>query len=149
MTEWAKGNLARAAESIAAKPKAHVGIVTGFYIKHAEPPSPETDGLIGTAQLAAGLANAGIEVTVITDAPCAKAVWAVVDSLPVPVNLEVVSVAESSVHRLRKYLESGERPMTHLVAIERPAPGSGGKPHRQPGWELWGRPRAAHPLFYR
>ena len=28
MTEWAKGNLARAAESIAATPKAHVGIVT-------------------------------------------------------------------------------------------------------------------------
>ena len=29
MTEWAKGNLARAAESIAGTPNAHVGIVTG------------------------------------------------------------------------------------------------------------------------
>src|ERR1700744_2562687 len=111
MTEWAKGNLARAAESIAGTPNAHVGIVTGFYIKHDEPPSPETDGLNGMAHLAAGLANAGIELTVITDAPCAKAVWAVVDALPVPVNLEIVSVAESSVHRLRKHLEQGERPM--------------------------------------
>jgi D-glutamate cyclase len=147
MTEWAKGNLARAAQSIADTPRAHVGIVTGFYIKHAEPPSPETDGLIGTAHLAAGLANAGIEVTVITDAPCAKAVWAVVDSLPVPVNLEVVSVAESSVHRLRRYLEAGERPMTHLVAIERPAPGSDGKPHREHGWDMSRETAPLHLLF--
>ena len=82
MTEWAKGNLARAAEAIVNTPNAHVGIVTGFYIRHAEPPSPETDGLGGMAHLAAGLANAGIPVTVITDTPCAKAVWAVVDALP-------------------------------------------------------------------
>ena len=47
------------------------------------------------AHLAAGLANAGIPVTVITDTPCAKAVWAVVDALPMPVNLEVVSTTES------------------------------------------------------
>ena len=91
MTEWAKGNLARAAEAIMNTPNPHVGIVTGFYIQHAEPPSPETDGLGGMAHLAAGLANVGIQVTVITDTPCAKAVWAVVDALPMPVNLEVVS----------------------------------------------------------
>src|ERR1700748_2355605 len=74
MTDWAKGNLARAAASIAGTSKAHVGIVTAVYIKPEAPPSPEPDGRIGTAQRAAGLANAGIEVTVITDAPCAKAV---------------------------------------------------------------------------
>ncbi len=147
MTEWAKGNLARAAESIAATPRAHVGIVTGFYIKHAEPPSPETDGLNGMAHLAAGLANAGIEVTVITDAPCAKAVWAVVDALPVPVNLEIASVAESSVHRLRKHLETGDRPMTHLVAIERVSPGSDGKPHREHGWDMSRETAPLHLLF--
>jgi hypothetical protein len=83
MTEWAKGNLARAAEAIVNTPNAHVGIVTGFYIQHAEPPSLETDGLVGMTHLAAGLANAGIPVTVITDAPCAKAVWAVVNPVRV------------------------------------------------------------------
>src|SRR6266550_8949897 len=62
MTEWAKGNLARAAEAIMNTPNAHVGIITGFYIQHAEPPSPETDGLGGMAHLAAGLANAGVPV---------------------------------------------------------------------------------------
>jgi hypothetical protein len=117
-------------------PNAHVGIVTGFYIRHAEPPSPETDGLGGMAHLAAGLANAGIPVTVITDTPCAKAVWAVVDALPMPVNLEVVSTTESSVLRLRQHLETGDRPITHLIAIERVAPASDGKPHREHGWDM-------------
>ena len=147
MTEWAKGNLARAAEAIMNTPNAHVGIVTGFYIQHAEPPSPETDGLGGMAHLAAGLANAGIPVTVITDAPCAKAVWAVVDALPAPVNLEVVSTTESSVLRLREYLEAGDRPVTHLIAIERVSPGSDGRPHREHGWDMSRETAPLHLLF--
>jgi hypothetical protein len=72
MTEWAKGNLARAAEAIMNAPNPHVGIVTGFYIQHAEPPSPETDGLVGMAHLAAGLANVGIQVTVVTTHPAQR-----------------------------------------------------------------------------
>jgi len=147
MTEWAKGNLARAAEAIMNTPNAHVGIVTGFYIQHAEPPSPETDGLGGMAHLAAGLANAGIPVTIITDTPCAKAVWAVVDALPMPVNLEVVSTTESSVLRLRQYLETGDRPITHLIAIERVAPASDGKPHREHGWDMSRETAPLHLLF--
>jgi hypothetical protein len=35
MTEWAKGNLARAAEAIMDTPNAHVGIVTGFSARGA------------------------------------------------------------------------------------------------------------------
>jgi D-glutamate cyclase len=149
MTDWARGNLARAASDIAGTPNAHVGIVTGFYIKHAEPPSPETDGLNGMAHLATGLANAGIAVTVITDAPCAKAVWAVVDALPVPVRLEVVSICKSSVERLAETLGSGERPLTHLVAIERVSPGRDGKPHREHGWDMSRETAPLHLLFDR
>ncbi|WMT79607.1 glutamate cyclase domain-containing protein [Bradyrhizobium sp. Ash2021] len=147
MTQWAKGNLGRAAESILNTPNAHVGIVTGFYIKHATPPSPETDGLGGMAHLAAGLSSAGVAVTVITDAPCAKAVWAVVDALPAPVNLEVVSTAESSVRRLRRFLEEGDRPLTHLIAIERVSPASDGKPHREHGWDMSRETAPLHLLF--
>ncbi len=147
ITEWAKGNLARAAEAIMNTPNAHVGIITGFYIQHAEPPSPETDGLGGMAHLAAGLANAGIPVTVITDTPCAKAVWAVVDALPMPVNLEVVSTTESSVRRLRQYLETGDQPITHLIAIERVSPASDGKPHREHGWDMSRETAPLHLLF--
>ena len=147
MTDWAKGNLARAAAAITEMPRAHVGIVTGFYIKHAEPPSPETDGLNGMAHLAAGLAHAGIAVTVITDAPCAKAVWAVVDALPVPVRLEIVSVSEASVDALARRLAHADPPLTHLVAIERPAPGRDGKPHREHGWDMSRETAPLHLLF--
>src|SRR5471032_3345095 len=76
LVTFSRGNLVKAAQSIANHPSPHIGIICGFFVRHAQPPSPETDGLNGMAQLAAGLLAAGIPVTVITDAPCAKAVWA-------------------------------------------------------------------------
>src|SRR5262249_48900052 len=118
MAEFAKGNLARAARSLAQAPEPHVGIVAGFFIRHAEPPSPETDGLNGMGQLAAGLAEAGMRITVISDAPCAKAVWAVVDALPTTAKIEIVDINAASVRRLRTHLEREEHRVTHLVAIE-------------------------------
>ncbi|TAN25122.1 MAG: DUF4392 domain-containing protein [Castellaniella sp.] len=136
MVDFARGSLEASAKSIAATPNAHVGIVTGFFIRHANPPSPETDGLIGTGFMAANLAAAGVKVTVITDAPCAKAVWAVLDVVPEQVGFEVTSVDAESVRSLRDKLASGDRPLTHLIAIERAAPGSDGKPHREHGWDI-------------
>jgi D-glutamate cyclase len=136
LVAFAKGNLARAAESIAAHESPHVGIVCGFFVRHAEPPSPETDGLNGMAQLAAGLVAAGIRVTVITDAPCAKAAWAVTKVLPGKVALEIVSVDDNAVRGLRDRLEAAEHPLTHLVAIERCSLGSDGRAHREHGWDI-------------
>ncbi len=134
--EFAQGNLEKAARSIGEHPAPHVGITCGFFVRHAEPPSPETDGLNGMAQLAAGLTEAGIKVTVITDAPCAKAVWAVTKALPHPVNLEIVSVDAKAVRNLRNNLEISHLPLTHLIAIERCSLGSDGKPHREHGWDI-------------
>ncbi|MBN8943013.1 MAG: DUF4392 domain-containing protein [Rhizobiales bacterium] len=148
LVDFAKGNLGRAARSIATTPAPHVGIVVGFFIRHANPPSPETDGLNGMAHLAAGFAAAGFRVTVITDAPCAKAVWAVVDALPVKVELEIVDVTEAAVRRLRRRLETDEAPLTHLIAIERVAPGSDGKPHREHGWDMSRETAPLHLLFH-
>lgn len=144
---FAAGNLEQAARSIMETPKAHVGIVTGFFIRHATPPSPETDGLGGMAHLAAGLAHSGVAVTVITDAPCSKAVWAVTTELPSQVALEVVSVSSTSVKQLRDRLENAELPITHLIAIERVSPGSDGKPHREHGWDMSSDTAPLHLLF--
>jgi len=144
MTEWAKGNLARAAEAVMNTPNACRHRHRLLYPARG---AAETDGLGGMAHLAAGLTNAGIPVTVITDAPCAKAVWAVVDALPMPVNLEVVSTTESSVLHLRQYLETGDRPITHLIAIERVSPASDGKPHREHGWDMSRETAPLHLLF--
>lgn len=147
MTEWVRGNLEKAAASILATPNAHVGILTGFYIEYADPPSPEPDGLGGMAHLAAALGSIGISVSVITDAPCAKAVWAVVEALPVRVDLEVASISERSVRRLRQSLQESERPMTHLIAIERVSPAADGKPHRANGWDMTRETAPLHLLF--
>ncbi|TDV33852.1 uncharacterized protein DUF4392 [Paraburkholderia caballeronis] len=136
LVDFAKGNLARAAQSIASHPDPHVGIVCGFFVRHAEPPSPETDGLNGMAQLAAGLIEAGARVTVITDVPCAKAVWAVTTVLPGKVGLEIVAVDDTAVRDLRARLEAAEHRLTHLVAIERCALGSDGRAHREHGWDI-------------
>lgn len=70
-----------------------------------------------------------------------------VDALPMPINLEVVSTTESSVLRLRQYLETGDRPITHLIAIERVSPASDGKPHREHGWDMSRETAPLHLLF--
>lgn len=138
LVAFSQGNLEKAAKSIAEHPAPHVGIIAGFFVRHAEPPSPETDGLNGLGQLAAGLTEAGIKVTAISDAPCAKAVWAVTKVLPHDVGLEIVSVSPQSVRQLRHKLEADESPITHLIAIERCSLGSDGKPHREHGWDISG-----------
>ena len=147
LTDFARGDLKRAANSLAETPDLHIGIVVGFFIRHAQPPSPETDGLNGMGQLAAGFAAVGARVTVITDAPCAKAAWAVVDALPMRVALEVVDVREDAVRRLRDHLERDSRPLTHLIAIERVSPGSDGLPHREHGWDMSRETAPLHLLF--
>ncbi|MDR7188243.1 hypothetical protein J2Y46_001059 [Microbacterium sp. BE35] len=138
LVDFARGDLEKAARSIADHPSPHVGIVCGFFVRHAEPPSPETDGFNGMAQLAAGLLESGARVTVITDAPCAKAAWAVTKVLPGRVNLEVVAVDAGAVRTLRDRLSAGDDPLTHIVAIERCSLAKDGKPHREHGWDISG-----------
>lgn len=133
---FAKGNIARAAMSIASTERPHIAITAGFFVRFAEPPSPETDGLNGTAHLAAAFAEAGFEVTVITDAPCAKAMWAVLTEVPHAIRLEVVGVDMQQVLELRSRLENLPNPPTHFIAIERVSPGSDGRPHREHGWDM-------------
>jgi hypothetical protein len=147
MKRFVEGQLEAAARSILSTPNAHVGIVTGFFIRNAVPPSPETDGLGGMAHMAAALANLGIPVTVISDAPCSKAVWAVTTELPEGVALEITSLSAASVRSLRSRLSAGERPLTHLIAIERVSPASDGKPHREYGADMSDDTAPLHLLF--
>lgn len=136
MTAFSRGQIEAAAKSILSETYPHVAIVSGFFIRHAEPPSPETDGLNGTAHLAAALTSAGIKVTVITDAPCAKALWAILTAAPEGIALEIVDVREDSARELRARLANLAHPPTHMVAIERVSPGTDGLPHREHGWDM-------------
>lgn len=127
-------------------PNIYVGIVTGFFIRNAVPPSPGTDGLGGMAHLATALSNLGIPVTVISDAPCCKAVWAVTTELPKDVAFEITSVSAASVKSLRA-LSEAERPITHIIAIERVSPASNGKPHGEYGAGMSDDTTPLHPIF--
>jgi len=136
LVDAARGNIERAAQSILASEQPHICIIAGFFIRYAEPPSAETDGLMGTAHLAAAFSNLGYRVTVITDAPCAKAMWATLTEVPFAIRMEIVGVDKDQVLELRERLMSIDHPPTHLIAIERASPGSDGKPHREHGWDM-------------
>jgi hypothetical protein len=61
--------------------------------------------------------------------------------------LEITSVSKASVVALRNRLATADRPITHLIAIERVAPGSDGKPHREYGADMSDDTAPLHLLF--
>ncbi len=118
-----------ACQSIAETPKAKLGIVTGFYIPGAEPdPVGETDGPLGAVYLARALAPLGIEVTLLTDAFCAKALAAglAACSMQKKVNVLVLPAWDKALaigHQAYYSAIIGKLPgLTHLISLERPGP---------------------------
>src|SRR5215472_10621990 len=68
--EAARGGLRGAASALATAPPVGVGLITGFYVPQGSPPAAETDGPLGVALLAKGLAAVGIPSRVATDELC-------------------------------------------------------------------------------
>src|SRR5215813_4261659 len=68
--EAARGGLLSAASVLAEAPAAKVGLITGFYVPLGSPPAAETDGPIGAALLAKGLAEVAVPCRLATDEPC-------------------------------------------------------------------------------
>lgn len=114
------GQLVEAAEHLAARGTAAI-IVTGFYIPHADPPAGETDGPPGAALLAAALQAVGIESWLITDPPCRPSVAAAAEFLEIE-HRRVVAVEDDPEHWLQEFVESIDRPLSHLIAVERVGP---------------------------
>lgn len=119
------GHLAAAATDLAQR-AAVVGIVTGFFVPDADPPAAETDGLAGSVLLADTLRTQGIDAFLITDEPCAAALSTSLrtaglsrsDLLVCPIE---TACATAWMDEFR--LSSRGRKLTHLIAVERPAPG--------------------------
>jgi len=125
-------DLGAACRSIFETPVAVLGIVTGFYIPHAEPPCGETDGPLGALFLARALVPLGAKVFLATDAFCTKALQAGLDACgltdAVPL-ITLPSAEECSVLSPQDYTErfldqvrAGVGLFTHLVALERVGP---------------------------
>src|SRR6476646_4325006 len=83
LVEASRGELAAAARSLG--DATSVGFITGFFVPRDNVAAPETDGPVGTALLAAGLAACGVAVRIAVDSPCAEAVRAAVHETGVEV----------------------------------------------------------------
>jgi D-glutamate cyclase len=159
LVQAAKGGILGAARSLAEHPSPHVAIITGFFLPHNNPPAAETDGIVGCAQLAAGLNKLGIPVRIVTGSPCLTAVKSAVFATGISteiafdvVSVDVISVSESpenpsEVTSLLKLWESMEQPVSHIISIERPGPGDDGIIRNMRGEDITAHTAPLHLLF--
>jgi D-glutamate cyclase len=132
--EAARGGLFGAASALAAAPALRVGLITGFYVPLGSPPAAETDGPVGTALLAKGLADVGISCRLATDEPCHSACAAAMGGAGVAgVPVDVVAVGASTAELIEGWRRAG---ITHAVSIERCGRSADGTPRNMRGLDI-------------
>jgi hypothetical protein len=144
LAAYVRGNLARAAASIARHPAPSVAIITGFFLEHGDPPNCETDGPPGAAMIAAGLSSAGIPCRIATDVSNAQVVTATLAAadLHKRIEIDIVSMHEKGGDGgtvLADVVEAwrGMQPtITHVIAIERCGPSRDGAPRDARGIDI-------------
>ncbi|MDY6899569.1 MAG: DUF4392 domain-containing protein [Cyanobacteriota bacterium] len=154
LVEAAKGGLLGAARSIAEHSSPHVAIITGFFMPNGNPPSPETDGPIGCALLAACLIEVGISVRIVTDSLCYEAVKiAVIEAgiyqdIPFDVvGVEEVKENQYSVASLLEFWTTLASPISHIISIERAGPGKDDIVRNMKGEDITAYTAPLHLLF--
>ena len=144
LLDHGRGGLPAAARSVARHPGPHVGVMTGFYLTHGQPPACETDGPPGAAHVVAALHRAGIPCRLVTDVPNQGAVRAAAFAagLPAGFPVDVASVDDHGrdggvpVADLTARWLALEPPVSHVVAIERCGPAADGVPRNAHGVDL-------------
>src|SRR3954447_23636674 len=128
--EAAKGGLWSAASALVVAPSVRVGLITGFYVPLGSPPAAETDGPVGAALLAKGLAEIGIPCRLATDEPCRGACAAALTGA----GLSGVPVDAADVP---KVVETWRRAqITHVISIERCGRSVDGAPRNMRGLDI-------------
>lgn len=128
------GGLLAAARSIAGHPAPDAAVLTGFFIPAADPPAAETDGPIGSVQVAAALRALGGRARLVTDDPCAPVVTAALAAAAPEVPLEVAPLkgydawADDAAQRYAR--------LSHLIACERVGPSADGRPRNMRGEDI-------------
>jgi hypothetical protein len=128
--EAARGGLRSAASALAMAPAARVGLITGFYVPLGSPPAAETDGPVGTALVAKGLAEVGIPCRLATDEPCRAACAAALAGAGaggVPIDVANVPAAIATWRRAG---------ITHAISIERCGRSVDGAPRNMRGLDI-------------
>ena len=128
--EAARGGLWSAASALAAALSARVGLITGFYVPLGSPPAAETDGPVGAALLAKGLAEVGIPCRLATDEPCHNACAAALAGAEAAgVRVDATDVAATTATWRRAGI-------THAISIERCGRSADGVPRNMRGLDI-------------
>jgi hypothetical protein len=121
------GDFESACRSLAGARDPAVAVVTGFFIPHGEPPAGETDGPLGALFLARALVPVGVQVALVTDAFCRRALEIGLETCGLRKEVPLVTLPSSSeswdVFLRDEWLRVlTDRPLTHLIALERVGP---------------------------
>jgi hypothetical protein len=122
-----KDDLYNATYSIFNKANPHICIITGFFIHDSKIPSAETDGIVGAAHLARAFTNIGINVSILTDTLCSKAVKSALEGCNVEIVTPIQQVPVGKTHdeydeiidSIKKKWTENKNPITHVISIER------------------------------
>ncbi len=141
----AAGGLAAAAAAIARRDQPVLGLLSGFYIPRATPPAAETDGPLGAALLAGGLAAVGVPCRLATDVLCASACAAAVAAAGLPgMPIDTAPAGASVAPLLATWRQAG---VNLALAVERSGPARDGVPHTMRGIPLDSYAAPLHALF--
>src|SRR5277367_5964339 len=134
LCDAASGGLWGAASALAASPPCRVGLITGFYVPLGSPPAAETDGPVGAALLARGLAAVGVACRLATDEPCRNAcevALAAAVALDVPV--DAIAIGAPLAPLIETWRASG---ITHAISMERCGRSADGAPRNMRGLDI-------------
>jgi hypothetical protein len=140
----ARGGLWSAASALSRSASPRVGILTGFYVPHGDPPAAETDGPAAAALLAHGLAGIGATCRVLTDAPCASACAAALVGAGLPADIDIVHIGAPLAPTIAAWRQHG---LDWVVSIERCGPGADGKQRNMRGEDIGGHAARLDQLF--
>jgi D-glutamate cyclase len=128
------GELQSAAETLAGA--SSVGLITGFFVPRGDVAAPETDGPVGTALLAAGLAACGVQVRIAVDSPCARAVQAAVAAAGQGgIAVDVIALGDAAAIDRTIAAWRAAR-VDHAISIERCGRSIDGKPRNMRGVDV-------------
>ncbi len=147
-----RDDLAAACRDIATTPRSTIGVVTGFTIVSANPPSAETDGPLGAVFLARALVPLGIAIEIASDPNCREALRAGLSAcgLDGRVPVSILPAAGEPAWSFAAH--------SHYIAIERPGPShtrdevpeeDRDRCHNMRGRDITAVTRPAHLLFDR
>lgn len=134
LCDAARGGLWGAAAALAGEPRCRVGLITGFYVPTGSSPAAETDGPIGAALLARGLASVGVRCRLATDEPCRNAcqvALAAAGASDTPVDTAALGAPLTPLIDVWRSAS-----ISHVISIERCGRSADGTPRNMRGLDI-------------